>query len=159
MARTLQSLKCMTGDKELIRALDQLRGASVRKIMRPAISVGLTIIKKEAQRLTKHMSFKTRIAKRIYKPKKGGGLVGMVYVKTTDERFVSWAKAGRPKIDFGFVLSVHEFGSIKTNQAPKPVVTQARQNTKGQVLIAVRAKAKQRLLIEIAKAKARGKFL
>ena len=159
MARSLNNLKCITGDKELIRALDKLKNASVRKIMRPAINAGLTVIAKEARRLTRHMSFKTRIVKKVYKPKKGGGLVGMVYVSTTNQRFVSWKKVGRPKIDFGFVLSVHEFGSIKNNSRPRPVMTQARENVKGQTLIAVRIKAKERLKIEIAKAKAKGKVL
>ena len=83
----------ITGDKQLMKELQELADTSARKIMRPAINAGLTPIRKRAMGLAK-TNFKSdtisrHIKKSTKKAKGGSGIVGKVYVERQPDRTVT----------------------------------------------------------------------
>lgn len=146
----------ITGDKELAKALDQLRLASVRKVMRPAVSKALTPVNRRAKALCPSRRIRRLIGKRVYKS--GTAVTGKVYVrKAADHGITETVRLEGRDVDFSVVGNFLEFGTRHARKRSflRPAMDQQRQES----LAILRRECWTNLKKETAKAYAKGKAL
>jgi HK97 gp10 family phage protein len=150
------------GDRGLIRALEHMKQSSARKIMRPAINRGLTLVNKEAKRRAPkgaHGQLKRAIGKKMTRTKGKDRVSGMVYVRWGFEIKKKGSKKGRMH-NPAKIAHLVEFGHGGPHPAPPhPFLRPALSAKQSQVKTEVTSKARERLAKEAAKARAKGKSL
>ncbi len=114
--------------------------------MRPAISAGLTPIRRRAIQLAKSLfgsdTIAREIAKSTKKSKGGSGITGMVFVKEQPERTVT--VKGR-KVPFEVVAQILEFGRKDGSLEEKSFMRKAREEKREEALSIVTRKAEANL--------------
>ena len=139
----------LTGDIGLIIALNHMKAASARRIMRPAVRAALTPVLKSAKKNVKTDSKKLKkaIKKKVGKAR-AGGVNGMIYVSKTQD-----SPGDRPSL-YGIF---QEFGT--KHMAPNPFMRKAMSDNKAAVKRIMVTKGRERLRVEARKARARGRTL
>ena len=140
----------LVGDNSLIKAFEHMRLSSVRKIMRPAVSAGLTVINREAKSLVKVRTgqLKKAIGKKIRTRK--SAVVGYIHVREGYAHIVDGITEDPRR--YAWYLEFEQGGK-------NSFMRKARTTKKVQANKALRAKARERLDIEAARAAARGRTL
>lgn len=158
MPRDIRNAVAMVDDRMVRAALAALKkDASRRRILRPAVSAALVPIKREARRLCPVRSglLKRSIGSEVRKSRRGSGIVGRVYVRKTVEGIVD-GKPHKPSKIAAFV----EFGHGGPSPAPAhPFMRPAKENTRGEAMRRLTAKARERLKAEAKRAREKGKRL
>lgn len=148
----------LTGDLQLANTLDQLRFASARRIMRPAISKALTPIAAAARKKSHSKRISKLISKKVIKVRKSGMVKGKVYVRPGTERGIDETITLEGKeVGFEVVGNLQEFGTEKA--AARPFLRPAMAENKSTAMQIMRVSAWAQLKKETARAKLRGKSL
>ena len=147
----------LLGDKGLMAAMEHMKLSSARKIMRPAINRGLSIVNREAKNRApvKSGQIKRALGKKLGRTKGKDRVSGRVYVRSGYAIEIN----GKPH-DPAKIAHLVEFGHGGPKPAPPhPFLRPALASTQTRVKVEVTNKAKERLTAEAAKARAKGKTL
>jgi HK97 gp10 family phage protein len=146
----------MVGDKQVARALAHMRGASVRKIMRPAIRKGVSIATKEAKQNAKQHKRTGQlwrsIAGKTSTNKRKGKVTGMIYVRRGFE-----AEVDGKRVDPAKYAHLVEFGTRWAK--PRSFMRKALGDKKVSIDKTITQEARINTLKEARKAAAKGRTL
>ena len=133
--------------------MSHMNDASVRRIMRPAIRSGLSVVNRAAKRLVpkRHGRLKKAIGVKVGKSS-ANGVSGRVYVRAGYEG----TENGR-QVDPRKYAHLVEFGT--RNKKATPFMRKAMGDSQAATRQAITQKARQRLRAEVAKARSKGKTL
>lgn len=118
------TIQLIEGDQALARKLAGLPDKVQAKVMRSAMSRGLTPLAQAARRLQRHPSLRKLIAKAVVRRKRDRDWIGKVYMKPAKERTV---RIDGRVVGFEVVGNILEFGSLKRHIAPQPFMRPARR--------------------------------
>ena len=133
-----KSLLRMVGDKQLEKRLRRMGAKAAKKVMRPAISAGLTPVAAAARKNAKQIKRTGLLAKSIRKKTGRSGAYGKVFVNPKIEAVVNGKKV-RPAAYAHLV----EFGT--SHSAPKPLLRAALGERAKQALGKIKTKTWERL--------------
>lgn len=134
----------MVGDVALMRRLNELKGPSVARILKPGFRKAAQGVKKEAQRLVNEDtgSLRKAISYSVRKSRRGG-----VYAKI----YIKRRRYGNNKpSDYAHFV---EFGTRK--QPARPFLRAAQGNRKGRTKILIQTETKKELAKEVARLRRR----
>lgn len=149
----MQVKQGLVGDKELLRVLDDMKAAGGRKVMRPAIQAGLTIIARAVRKGAPGTRLKRMVGTEVRTTYKKN-VIGYVGIK---EHGSDKIKIKGEEKDFAVVANFLEFGTPHIKA--RAFVRGARAAKGAAAMAAVRAKASERIDVEWAKANARHKTI
>jgi len=128
----------LEGDKEMLETLAEMKDTVGRRVMRSAVNVGLTPIRKEAKRRAPGTRISQLITKRTKTTSKGK-VVGYVRVEDSDDKIMV---EGR-KVTFSVAANFLEFGTPYIRA--RKFMRGARQSKASEATNRMKEKAEERI--------------
>lgn len=113
----------ITGAEAIINKMRTIDKKFNSKVVRPAMAAALKPMQQKAKGLQRHSSLRKLISRKAFVSKKRNEVLGKVYLRPDKKRTVMID--GR-EVGFEVVGNILEFGSVKQNITPQPVMRPAR---------------------------------
>jgi hypothetical protein len=113
----------ITGVEDVLKKMRTIDKQFNSKIVRPAMTEALKPMQQKAKGLQRHASLRRLIGRRAFVSKKRQEVLGKVFMRPDKKRTIMLE--GR-EVGFEVVANILEFGSVKKNITPQPVMRPAR---------------------------------